>query len=98
MESFLVFIVVMYIFGTMLVTNAAKEHGCDMLRVVLASLAMSPIGGLLYVLCFRIREGKQSFLLKIQHEFGGNGADYSDFCEKIWIVLKLVLSLPSLKK
>jgi len=44
MESFLVFIVVMYIFGTMLVTNAAKEHECDMLRVVLASLAMSPIG------------------------------------------------------
>ena len=44
MESFLVFIVVMYIFGTMLVTNTAKEHGCDMLRVVLASLATSPIG------------------------------------------------------
>lgn len=44
MESFLVFIIVMYIFGTMLVTNAAKEHECDMLRVFLASLAMSPIG------------------------------------------------------
>ena len=42
----------MYIFGAMLVTNAAKEHECDMLRVVLASLATSPIGGLLYVLCF----------------------------------------------
>ena len=44
METLIVFIIVMYIFGTMLVTNAAKEHGCDMLRVVLASLAMSPIG------------------------------------------------------
>lgn len=52
METFLVFIIVMYIFGTMLVTNAAKEHECDMLMVVLASLTMSPIGGLLYVLCF----------------------------------------------
>ena len=29
-----------------------KEHECDMLMVVLASLTMSPIGGLLYVLCF----------------------------------------------
>jgi hypothetical protein len=30
----------MYIFGTMLVTNAAKEHECDMLMVVLASLLL----------------------------------------------------------
>ena len=52
METLIVFIVVMYIFGAMLVTNAAKEHECDMLRVVLVSLATSPIGGLLYVLCF----------------------------------------------
>lgn len=28
METFIAFIVVMYIFGTMLVTNAAKEHEC----------------------------------------------------------------------
>lgn len=52
METFIVFIVVMYIFGTMLVTNAAKEHECDMLMVVLTSIILSPIGGLLYVLCF----------------------------------------------
>ena len=44
METFIAFIIVMYIFGTMLVTNAAKEHECDMLRVFLASLAMSPLG------------------------------------------------------
>lgn len=52
METFIAFIVVMYIFGTMLVTNAAKEHECDMLMVVLTSIILSPIGGLLYVLCF----------------------------------------------
>lgn len=44
METLIAFIVVMYIFGAMLVTNAAKEHECDMLRVVLVSLAVSPIG------------------------------------------------------
>lgn len=52
METFIAFIVVMYIFGTMLVTNAANERECDMLMVVLACIILSPIGGLLYVLCF----------------------------------------------
>lgn len=41
-----------YLFGIFLVSNAAKEHECDMFLAILASVVLSPIGGLLYVLCF----------------------------------------------
>lgn len=51
-ETVLLILVIYYLFGTFLVTNAAKEHQCDMMLVVLASIILSPIGGLLYVLCF----------------------------------------------
>lgn len=52
METFLLIMVIYYLFGTFIVTNAAREHQCDMTMVVLASIILSPIGGLLYVLCF----------------------------------------------
>lgn len=52
MEVFLFIFITVYVFGIMIVTNAAKEHECDMFLTVLASIILSPIGGLLYVLCF----------------------------------------------
>ncbi|WP_299337408.1 MULTISPECIES: hypothetical protein [Prevotella] len=52
METVLFILLIYYLFGTFIVTNAAKEHQCDMMLVVLASIILSPIGGLLYVLCF----------------------------------------------
>ena len=52
MEGILGFLGFAYLLGIFVVTNAARERECDMLMVVLASVILSPIGGLLYVLCF----------------------------------------------
>ena len=52
MEGVLGVFGLIYLFGIFFVTNAARERECDMLLVVLASVVLSPIGGLLYVLCF----------------------------------------------
>lgn len=52
MSGFLGILCIIYLFGIFVVTNAARERECDMVMVVLASIILSPIGGLLYVLCF----------------------------------------------
>lgn len=46
-------LVIMWVFGTMIVSNAARERrNISMLLVVLACIFLTPIGGLLYCLCF----------------------------------------------
>lgn len=53
MEGFIVLYIIWLVFGTMIVTNAARERrNISMLLVVLACIFITPIGGLLYCLCF----------------------------------------------
>lgn len=54
MENAIIIYIIWLMFGIMIVSNAARERqGISMVMVILACIFLTPIGGLLYCLCFR---------------------------------------------